>query len=419
MSSNEKTGKLIQFALLCGLFTWSLLAYAKLGEFMYKGELFARSIDNRPYVSDFANHYNAGVLARKCLDKKVEIYNIDVQNNSLKELIAPVVPEQPFYLQYPPYFFILTLPMSFMNMNIAWLVWNVFGLTLSIFGLWKLTSLFDSSWASSNESARLRKAVFLALCLSSFPAWLSVEIGQTSLYLLAAASFFLYFLLQKRSLQAGLISAFLMVKLQYAPVFFLIGLILGKSKFLIGWLSSLCILVLLSFAILGPENVISYPQHLLSGETSSEVSGVSAFMMQNLRGELVLFFRGDNAAVKVSTLIIFGCATLVSALLVRKFAGTPRALPASLAIAIMIALLTSPHTHSQDYLILSVAAALLCPALYAASSTASARLYGLFFVFPFVSWLFFYIQPFLALAFIQPFFCYVLVMCILSRRMLK
>ena len=430
MSSKDKNRKLIEFALLTALFTWGLLCYGKLGQFMYEGILFARNIDGRPYVSDFANHYNAGVLARRCLEQKQEIYNIDVQNNSLKELIAPVVPEQPFYLQYPPYFFLLAMPLAFMNMNIAWLVWNLLGIGFGAFGLWKLAGLLGYE--------RQSKLLLLGLAFSSYPAWLSAEIGQTSIYLLAAASFMLYFLLSKKPIAAGCTSALLMVKLQYAPVFFLIGLIFGRAKFLLSWGLSLAVLLVLSVLMLGVDNVIQYPHYLLSGETGTAVSGVSSFMMQNFRGELVLLFRGDNSAVKIISLVIFALGTAFSSYLLIRSGSAPASsgddpvrsrLEASaprLALAIMIALMVSPHTHVQDYLLLAVAAAFLfAPGLpgsagFQPASTSitqraiDSKARSMLYWFPLLSWFFFYTQPFLALVYFQPFFFYLLTILLLS-----
>ncbi len=399
----EKQLRLVKFALLSALFVWAILAYAKLGEYMYEGTLFAREIDGRPYVSDFANHYNAALLASKSLASHCDIYDIALQNQSLKELIKPVVPEQPFYLQYPPYFFCLVLPLSALPIPAAWFVWNLVAIALAITALIKLSDL------PRNETF-----IAIALIFSSYPAWLSIEIGQTSLYLLAFASFMLFFLKEKRFVLAGLSSAFLMVKLQYAPVFFLIGLIRGGLKFFCSWFIALALFIISSILLLGLDNVLNYPEALLKGETGQEVSGVSSFMMQNLRGELVLFAGEHNALASVVVLASFALGIVLSGWLLFKAQKTNSysEIKKACAQAIIIALLFSPHTHTQDYLLAGTCAFLLMPEAKLAKTKWRSLAEKMLLAFAPLSWLFFYLQPLFMLFHIQAFFVYLLLLCL-------
>lgn len=448
MKDKEKQKALVQFALLCALFSWGVLCYAKLGEFMYKGILFARLIDGRPYVSDFTNVYNAGVLSKECLNgQKLDVYDIKVQNEHFNKLIAPIVPEQPFYLQYPPYFFLLTMPLSLVPMNLAWTAWNLTGAGLSILGMNQLSTQLG---INANERKKI-----IAFFLSSYPAWLTVELGQTSFFLLAAALYFIYFLKQKRFLAAGLSASILMIKLQYSPIFGLIGLILGRFKFTITLALSLLVLIALSALVLGWSNIINYPHSLIAGETGTAVSGVSAFMMQNFRGELVLFFREDNSLLKKLVVAIFGLGALFSSWQIFSAAkskgdldnfythaqdadepsestkdstksdtqnesdATSKSLPeaelekphsanrieVAIALALILALIVSPHTHVQDYVLLALPAVLILANLNKNDSRHQ-RIRSMFVYFVPLSWLFFYIQPLALIAYAQLTFLY-------------
>lgn len=425
---HDKRRKLIKLSFLTALFVWSALAYIELGKFMYSGILFARNIDNRPYISDFANHYNAGLLAAKCLQEKIDIYNIDVQNESLKKLVAPIVPEQPFYLQYPPYFFLMAMPMAFMPMSLAWMLWNILGIGLSVWSLLVLAKLIqldpppvssknnnqnETSFPEAQSFLKNNKGaiLFTAFIFSSYPAWLSAEIGQTSLYLLPAAALLVILLKKERYILSGIAGGLLMIKLQYAPIFFVAGLIAGRFRFLLGWIICMSTLLLSSVAVLGPENVMHYPQALLSGETGRAVSGVSSFMMQNLRGELTLSFSDEDLLRRI-VITFFGLGTLLCSLLTWNNCRDIKSKNFDIAFAIilMIALVCSPHTHVQDYLLLGLSALLLWKYVQDPLSNNTAIVRNMLIAFAPISWLFFYTQPLFFIVRIQLFFFYLVIL---------
>ena len=464
---NEHRKELIRFALLSALFVWAALSYVELGKFMYRGILFARLIDGRPFISDFVNPYNAGLLAAKCIsDHQINIWDLNVQNESLEKLIAPIKPEQPFYLQYPPYFWCLMMLESFMPMNMAWIAWNVLGTSLAVFALLKLAEFLNSrttrsSLGSSDETSRSLDSLsaetpnssdgladgtanssdltaampgtahgrplntvgknkiylLIAIIFSSFPAWLTIELGQPTLYLIPAAAAMLLLLGKQRNFLAGICSGILMIKLQYAPFFLLIGLIFGRLKFLLGNISIVVIMLLCSLAILGPSNVFNYPHALLSGETGQTVSGVSAHMMQNLRGELTILFPDSLSLIKISVLIFYAAGITGSGVVLWKAMkrNSTNAFAMSTALSMMIALLSSPHTHTQDYLLLGICAVLLfnVPATTKINDKPARWIRNLLITLAPLSWLLFMLQPLFLMARIQPFFFYLCVITFL------
>lgn len=405
----ERRQKLTRAVLLTALFVWSGLAYVELGKFMYKGILFARNINGRPYVSDFANHYNAGVLAARCLSEKVDVYDIDVQNKSLQKLIAPVVPEQPFYLQYPPYFFLLALPLSLMPMTVAWIVWNLLGIGLSIFAVFKLINTVEGNLDA-------KKAILpVALIFSSYPAWLSTELGQTSIYLVAVLVFMLVLLRANKNFAAGISCGFLMIKLQYAPIFLLLGLIRGGARFLLGWIICLIAFLGASIGVLGIDNVMRFPHALLSGETGQAVSGVSEYMMQNVRGELAILAPGAPSSITFPIVLsFFALGVGIAAFLNWKAAQSrsPEAIAFAFALSILVGLLTSPHTHIQDMILVGISGVLVASFIENANDKWGVLTRRLFVAFPFVSWFLFYAHPLFLIVRVQPFFVYLTVLAI-------
>ncbi|MBX9686636.1 MAG: DUF2029 domain-containing protein [Candidatus Obscuribacterales bacterium] len=398
---NEKTQKLVKFALYTAVFSWALLAYAKIGEFLMQGILFARILAGRPYVSDFANFYNAATLAAACLQKSVNVYDISVQNESLKALIAPVVPEQPFYMQYPPCLFVFVFPLSLFTIQWAWFLWVLVGVIAGGIGLYLLCRKLLNQ---SRNTALLS----VALAYSSYPAWLSVELGQTSLYLFVGTAFMLYFLQEKKAFKAGLTSALLMVKLQYTPVLLLFGLICGRLPFFAGSFCAFVVLTILSAMLLGLHNLTSFPQAILSNETGQAVSGVSSFLMQNLRGELVLLMQSDGKTVLYIVIGFFVLALAATAYLAQEAYknNSLKVFNPAAALTIIIALISSPHTHMQDYILFSIAAFFLLQFLEEQKGNSAAATLSRSIIYASLplSWLLFILQDFMAMLKIQSYF---------------
>ena len=412
MSKSEAANKRRNLLVACGftaMFTWGFLAFVQIGRYAVEGTLFARVLDGRPYTNDFVSYYNAAVLGRRCFTEKIDIYNIDIQNESLNRLIAPVVPELPFFLQYPPYFFVLVSPLAFLGMLPAWLVWISTGLFLMFCTYGKL--------ASPSYPQLSKQRLLFALVLSSFPCWLSVQLGQTSLFLFAATASFFCLLEEKRGAFAGAVSGLHMIKLQYYPVIGLVGLIFGRFKFLVGAAGILALLLGLSVFVLGLDNVIHYPQALLKGEAGPGISGVSPHAMQNVRGQLHVLVGGDLPVVRYVSLgaLVAGIAFVgwlwgfAREKLCRFELHGFRLLA---AVTILIMLVTSPHTHSQDYLLLALPAVMLRPWLderCAGAGAAHLRFArALLIWWPAASWVMFFLMQLAPLTRVQPFFVWAL-----------
>ena len=383
-----------------------------------QGTLFARLIDNRPYINDFVNIYNAANLASECIrGHRLDIYDPVVQNLGIAALTAPVVPELNFFVQYPPQFFALVLPIAGLGIANAWGVWCAFALVLICASLWKLSLDF--------EKATFSRAFLFVAFFASFPAWLSFELGQTSLYQLPFLLGFWLLLRARRPFAAGLESVLLLVKLQYVPIIVATGLILGRMRYAGGFALSSAVLAGFTTLAVGWQNIVSYPKALLFGETSSKVSGVSAFDMQNLRGELILLLGREDRLVHIASLLFFGAAMLLLCAL--WFWGYPRfqkltgridtfAFEICAAISTIVMLIASPHTHTQDFLCVVISCVFLFHSfdLWNAQTKPARMLRFLILSFPFFSWVFFIGKFLFKLILIQPFFVWAVAILVLT-----
>jgi hypothetical protein len=250
--------------------------------------------------------------------------------------------------------------------------------------------------------------------------------GQTSLYQFSVTAAFWLLLRYRKSVSAGLISAFLLVKLQYMPILLLIGAILGRWKYCLALLASSSVLTLITLKILGWNNIVSYPQSLIYGETSSAVNGVAAAAMQNLRGEMVLWLGDGSGIVHLLTVGSFAAGLFLAAFLWLK--AYPRletilgknGFGVMAAVSILVSLIFSPHTHTQDYLTATIALIFLYPFIQSLPSSRSrAALSVLCLGFPVLSWIFYMLMFVFQLVKIQPFFFWAAAVLLLTAGVLR
>jgi hypothetical protein len=412
----SKTIRLLWFAYFVALTVWGLLSYASLVQFLKENRLFALSMDGRPYVCDFVNSYNAALLAGQAGRDGVAIYDPKVQAESLARLVHPVVPELPFYLQYPPYFWVIMRPLAWFDLTGAWLAYCL------VTGIFLCAALFVLVARKFYSNAARVMAMAAVLC--SYPAWLSFRLGQVSLMIFPLLALYWILLGSRRSVWAGVVAALMCIKLQYAPVLLVAGVIVGRLGFLAGFASTLLAMVAVSIGTLGWANVSVYPSALLAGETSGRVSGVQVVLMQNVRGELELVTGGGgNLVTGTSLLALVVVAIGLTWVWLRIVRSGPEAtvFEQGASLTTLALLVSSLHTHVQDYLMVAIP----CLWLYAASlsDNGSSRegkvLRGLIIAFPALSWVFFLLTPQFLLARIQPYFIWAVLMMWLSFRMLK
>lgn len=415
---NQERLWVVYFALL---FFWSINAYIYIGKLFQSNELFALKIDGKPYISDFVNAYGAGILAKKNLTQPTPIYDRATQYKVQCQIIAPIKAEQPFYNQYPPYMFLLYLPLAWVSLQKAWLIWTTF-------------SLFFIATASGFALKPWYKEKFAPLIaatarLSNYPVWLSFRLGQTSLFITPVVTLFYHALAGKRFIWTGLFASLALLKLQYVPVLAAVGIAIGGLHFLAGLAIGTIILTALAYRVLGKDNLLAFPQAILGGETGTAVSGVAAEMMQNVRGILVLLSGGDGQLVHIAAAICCVLAGLALFALWWKERKTimdkRERFDLLFALTLFTMLFTSVHTHIQDYML----AFLGCEIIWLSISSGSRKsnryskldiwLKAAVLAFPLLSWPFFMLLPFLQLVKIQPFALWALAMIVLTALKLK
>lgn len=400
---------LIAYVSLLVLFGIAVYAYFLM--LLTQGRIFAEGSGENSLFADFINHYNAGLLSAHCvMHGKLNIYDPAVQDAFKRSFLGDSYnPAAPFYLQYPPWFFVLAMPLALFDVHGGFLFWTaaaIISLVVSVHWLLKQTSF------TSNE-----KAIACLAIAVSFPVWLSLRMGQTSLFNFAAVVCFLALLHARRFILAGLAASFITVKLQYAPAFFVMGACLGGVPFALGMVGGLGVMMVATVLVLGMQNVTGYPDALRIGE-STKLFGVWPERMQNIRGYLTLFVK-PAVAMKIGIGGFAAGLCGIGWVWSRRAAQEHRPYQFKFMVSITMAIIvmTSLHTHFYDYVMMIISCIWLYDLVRDEPVVWQRRaIQTLILIAPFGGWFATLYSPQLRSAFIQPFFLWALVLTVLAAR---
>lgn len=364
--ANQKLLNKLWFAYISALIMWTVLTYSNLVQAYLCNQSFAYVQENAEhpgdpfvYTADFLLYYNDAVMSWECLNQnKIDVWDPQIQQSYLQKLVPHVELKKIFYSQYPPYLMVLCMPLSLVSLDAAYLIWELLGLTGIIFSVYSLLA--------TTLKGRFERLFTYVAVLSTFPAWLCFRLGQIGMAIFPALMWYWIALDRKYWFRAGMLGGFCLLKLQYAPILFITGCFLGGIRFFAGYSLMGLIYLIGSIAVLGLDNVLNYPQALKMGEISGgQITGVSPESQQNLRGQLVILLGNDGSLVHMVVVAIWGIATLYTAYLWWKFRTKDAGLAEEIkrrkfmilaSITMLLQLVTSPHTHKQDYLFVTLPA---------------------------------------------------------------
>lgn len=409
---NTKLIKQLWFSYISFLALWMIATYADTFIAFAANRLLAYQHEGIVYTCDFILYYNNGNLAWQALHDHINIYDPLVQNSGLEKLVAMKL-DKIFYSQYPPYLFVLMMPLPFLPMTTVWYLWELFGALGIVFSI--------KNFCRNLDLSKLKKTFLLVASFASFPYWLCFRLAQVALVLYPAFLGYWVSLQNKKWFLAGILGGFCLLKLQYAPVMFLVGTILGGMKFFAGFSLMGAIYLASSVLILGWNNVAGYPAALKFGEISGQVTGVSPETQQNIRGQLVALLHNDGHEIHTLVSVIWVLTGLGLAYIWFKkrkeiLEARDNKLFAYLgSITLLTLLITSPHTHKQDYAFVILPAVWILFVLMPEDKALSKKLLALKILivgFPFFSWIFYFATLVLP-AIVQPFFAWALSIIIL------
>jgi hypothetical protein len=414
LSSERK--KKLWFTYFAVLACWAISSYYLVFTWLSEGTMFARYINGQPMVLDYLLFYEDAYLAKNAKSQGINIYDPKVQADGIEKLMAPVVPTTHFYSHYPPLLFVFCIPFGLIPIGWSWFSWNLLGISLMLLGVLPL------AYKKYDKNFGFLFVITAIMCC--FPVWNCFELGQSSFFLLAGLALFFWLAKREKYFLSGLSIFFLMIKVQYLPFVGLIGLVLGRAKFLGGAIVAGLVTIAVSVLVLGWENCIEWPKIVMHGETS-DINRllINPAQMQNIRGLLNSVTGDDSSLVRIVSAVIGIVAILaVGYLWTRPYkrlqSTTEYAWEIMVSISLMIMLLFSVHTHSHDYCIFVWACVWCYISLGDKVEKPSGKyLQKLILWFPLLGWILFVAQPVIqSFLKLQPFAIYLAIILVLSIR---
>jgi hypothetical protein len=310
------------------------------------------SLDRR---EDFVAFYAAASLVRDGLGWA--IYRPDVVSHA-EELLLGRSAGRVGGLAFmnPPFVAGVMQPLTLLPYGVAQAIWfaaSALCVAISLLLLWPDLRALRRRWL----------CVFGLAVAASFPVFMSLLYGQLSPVVLLAwvASYRLG--ARGHGMRSGLALAGALVKPQLAVVPAIYLIVTGRWRALGGFALGAASLALASIALVGPHlTFVGYPSFLLESMHWRQDYGVNRIDMFGWHGFFVREVPGIGANTTLLVATLLSGATLVAAAIVwRTSRNADRAWAAVLAIA-AATVLTSPHIHTHDLLILVMPAALIVAA---------------------------------------------------------
>ncbi len=287
-----------------------------------------------------------------------EIYNLDAQLEGQQRLIAEgylrLGKGETLKYPYPyaPFIAVLASPLSGIEPNMAWAVWDLLNLACMTWGLWYLLSTLALP-------ANSRLLLFIG-GLTSFPLIVNLEQGQSSGLVMLALGVGIGLLKRGRDLPAGLALGLLAVKVQWLPFLVLVLLWKRRWRTLGGMIATSCALAGMTVLAAGFGWIPGYLDMLVRAQGYARELLLDPWYSHSLAGGLTaLLGRGTDDIVRIANLVVMvGMAALL--LWVWRGRWEPRASrwDGLMALTVLASMLTNPQLNTHDLCLLVLPGAL-------------------------------------------------------------
>lgn len=336
---------LASFAVLHGLIFWHLR------DSVFRGYL------------DFASFYTAGKILQH--GKSASLYDPTFQWQVQQEFAASVkIRTGPLPYIRPPFEALLFLPFAYLNYPAAFLVWTCI----------KIVVLFAIPLLLARETpvdSVLLPEPWLQglLSLGFYPIALDLLEGQDSILLLLVLALVFTSLRDGSSFRSGVYLGLGLFKFHLVIPLFLVMLLKRKTRTVLGFLCTACVLLLVSLALVGRSVIVAYPEYIWSLSQTPARIGINSSVMPNIRGLLTPFLGVGRVPLLVVGALI-GVSILGTVCAARIWTASDDAASNRIgfSFSIVVILITSYYTTSYD-LALLILPFLLTGSIFATDAT--------------------------------------------------
>ncbi|CAN5409394.1 hypothetical protein BH11CYA1_BH11CYA1_35380 [soil metagenome] len=310
----------------------------------YSGELALPHSGSSTFVPDFVFFYVAGKMAIS--EDRFQCYEPELQKPWFQQVMGAeaAVPASIFNVHITPLAFPLLVPFAMLPINSGEISWLLFSLAVAGVGgflLSKSTSQFNGNvcW------------IWLLWTLASFSSWQSLLTGQFSFLELGLVELFIWSWLTRRENLAGAFLALATLKPHYA--IFLLAPALSSKRVVISFALCELFLLVVTASFVGIENVINYPKIVTHMDATMQANTATMVCLRGLLSHLPL----NQHTILSINLVCLAIAFLAIVYLSKKMkTESLQSQSWIFVLAILTALLFSPHTFFYDYVLMAPAA---------------------------------------------------------------
>jgi hypothetical protein len=308
---------------------------------------------DRLMATDFVNFYAAGTIVRA--GNGATLYHAATQEPVLRSILGG---ESFNFFLHPPFFAAAMVPLSYLKIKSAFIVWTLFNLALV--GFLPVILAECTSFVA-------RRPILGLVGMSFFPLFTTLALGQSSIVLLFVLSMGYLLLTKRHDVAAGLVLALATIKFQYVLVIVGFLLIARKFRVVAGFAAGGAVLCLVSLLVTGPAGFAQYVRFVRDFNLHDGYGVMRLAEMVNWRGFLAgmgwIKHMQEYSAAGSAALLLLGIACSRSP----RTAEHP---DLAFSLYVAIALAASPYAFSHD------AAILLLPIFLAMDSVVSGRIGG-------------------------------------------
>jgi hypothetical protein len=306
---------------------------------------------DRIKTTDFVNFYAAATIVRA--GNSPTLYTAETQDPVLRSILGRKSLD---YFLHPPFFAAALVPLSYLKVERAFVVWTLFNLALV--GSLPMILAESVSFVARRPYLGLVGMVF-------FPVLTTLTLGQDSIVLLFVISIGYVLLTRRRDAAAGLVFALAAIKFQYVLV--IVGFLLVARKFRVAASFAVggAILILASLLVTGFAGFAHYVQFVREYDLHDGYGAMHLAQMVNWRG----FFAGLGWMTHIRTYSTVGSVLLlILGIVCARSARAAESQDLAFSLYVAIALAASPYAYFQDTTIL------LLPIFLAMDSAVSGRI---------------------------------------------
>lgn len=292
--------------------------------------------------SDFAALYAAGKLVQQ--GRASEMYDRRAQWQVQQEFAATVkIRRGPLPYVRPPFESLLFWPFAYLKYPLSCVLWGTVNLVTLLTIPFVLRSV-------RGEPEAISPGLGGVIALAFFPVAFDLLQGQDAVVLLLVFSFVFAFLRRGADFQSGMCLGAGLFKFHLIIPIALIFLLRRKTRFVLGFLTTALILVLVSATVVGWATLVGYPRYLWDLNRATGVGFITVRSMPNIRGLFAAFGAYQNSPVVTGVLwAVEVCGIIFTAYIWRPGRHDDQPLLAvGFSLSIVVTILTSFYVYAYD-----------------------------------------------------------------------